>query len=96
MEEKDAAQAELTSGKKEEDKQKILLNPQDITIDLKFNTAEGLLNKKNKLPDILVTNNKDNILDNKHDISDLPKPRYFFFKFIKEFIHPFFEKFIKH
>ena len=78
MEEKDAAQAELTSGKKEEDKQKILLNPQDITIDLKFNTAEGLLNKKNKLPDILVTNNKDNILDNKHDISDLPKPRLFF------------------
>ena len=77
MEENNAAQAELTSGKKEEDKQ-IPLNPHDITIDLKFNTAEGLLNKKNKLPDILVTNNKDNILDNKHDISDLPKPRYFF------------------
>jgi hypothetical protein len=74
LEDKDNVQAELTGEKKEEEKQKIQLNIQDITIDLKFHTAEGLLNRS-KSPDI-ITNNKDNILENKHDISDLPKPRF--------------------
>ena len=78
MEEKEGAHVELKSGCiKDGDKQNMPLHPQDVTIDLKFQTVEGLLNKS-KSQEIHVAANKDNILDNKHDISDLPKPRYLF------------------
>ena len=64
---------ELTGEKKEAD-HKVSLNMHDITVDVNVNTAEGLLNKNNTSE--IKVYDKNNILENKHDISDLPKPRY--------------------
>lgn len=63
----------LTDRKNEEEKAKA--SPKDITIDINpnnnFYTVETLLNKSKNF----AINDKINILNNKQDISDLPKPR---------------------
>lgn len=61
--------------KKIENIKKMTGPTQDITMDLNVYTGEGLLNRSNI--EMRFNHNKSNLLENKHDISELPKPRFF-------------------